>query len=65
MVMDPAGRPWFFDRAVMGLAGRLRFFVGIVMGLAIGLGEVDSQAIGKAVLTEADVAASFFQLSLW
>ena len=36
-----------------------------VVVLAIGLGGADNLAIGKNVLTEADIAISFFRLFLW
>ena len=35
------------------------------MGLDIGLGEAECPAIGKAVSIGADIAVSFFRLSLW
>ena len=64
-MVHPAGWPRFFVRVVVGLAGRPCFFVGTVMGLAVGLSKADSLAIGKAVLTGADVTVGFFGLFLW
>ena len=49
----------------MGLAGRPHFFDGAVVGLAVGLVGADGLAIGRAVLTGADVAVGFSGLSLW
>ena len=52
-MVDPASRPHFC-------------FIGMsVVGLAVGLGGVEGLAIGRAVLTGADVAVGFSELSLW
>ena len=59
VVVDPIGRPRF---VAVDPASRPRF--GAVVGLAIGLGGADGLAIGRAVLTGADVAVGFSGLSL-
>ena len=63
MVVDPTGRPRFFDGAAVDPASRPRF--GAVVGLAIGLGGVDGLAIGGAISTGREVAVGFSRLSLW
>ena len=65
--MDPAGRPRFFVRAVVGLASRPCFrFIGMsVVSLAVSLGGAEGLAIGGAVSMGADVAFGFSRLSLW
>ena len=65
VVVDPTSRPHFYVGAAMSPADRPCFFVGAVVGLAISLGRADGLVIGKAVLTGADVAVSFYGLSLW
>ena len=57
--MDLASWPCFFVGAVIGPIGCLSFFVGVIVGLTAGL------AIGRTVLTGANVAVSFFKLFLW
>ena len=64
---------------MMNLVGRLRFFVGAAIGptgwprfrftgrfmVGVGLGGVDSLAIGGAVSTKVDVAVGFSKLFFW
>ena len=44
---------------IVDLVGWSRFFLGVAMSLAVSL------AIGRAVLTGADVIVGFSGLSLW
>ena len=62
-MIDPASWPRFFVGATVSLAGQPYIFVETVVGLAID--EVVGLAIGRAILTKADVTVGFFRLFLW
>ena len=65
MMINLAGRPRFFVGAAIGSTDwpHFRFIEMPVVG--ISLGRADGLAIGRAILTEANVTIGFFGLFLW
>ena len=64
MVVDLTDWPRFFVKAVMGLAPRPRFRFIEMFVLGVSLGGANGLAIGRAILTRANVAVGFYGLSL-